>query len=564
MHSISLEYRSLPILALMFLTTSVRSDDDADLRPYIEASGSTGGALRGRAVFTDARSACARCHGDDATGGAAGPDLSAVGDKYDRAALAESILRPSKDILPGYRAQLVLLDDGTTHSGILKLKTLAKIVLVNSDGSEVEIERARVRAEESLQSSLMPENLHRTMRPNQFADLLSYLETLRQPSLQTLSKQGMPAAISKLEHSIAASPIHREEQRFDKPVWLSPHPTLDNMLVILEHRSARIWLLSADGEHKTLFADLSADVSDGPWEGLVSIAFHPDFASNHRYFLKHETKNAASRRTLVVERRATDDGRRDARHASRVLLAIDQPADNHNGGTAIFGPDGYLYVCMGDGGPQEDPNGYSQSYASLLGAMLRIDVDTRTKDLPYGIPPTNPWLESPSRRPEIWAIGFREPWRFSFDAVTGDLWLGDVGQGRFEEVTIVRAAENHGWNVIEGFVPFSEKRRREGEIYTPPVFAYGRKQGVSVTGGYVYRADASSPYYGAYIFGDYESRRIWSLRQSGRRLDSITEIGRSPQRIASFGLDAAGEMYVVGYEGTIFRLHLAGRGVRRE
>jgi glucose/arabinose dehydrogenase len=173
------------------------------------------------------------------------------------------------------------------------------------------------------------------------------------------------------------------------------------------------------------------------------------------------------------------------------------------------------------------------------------------------IPESNPYRNSASPvRPEIWASGFRMPWRFSFDPSTGDLWVGDVGQDLFEKVTIARAGENHGWNVYEGFMKFSEQYRRVGETYTPPVMAYRRKYGDSVTGGYVYRGRRNASYHGAYVFGDFDSRRIWALQQAGHRLIKVRQIGESPQRIASFGVDALGELLLVGYEGTIYRLML--------
>ncbi len=266
------------------------------------------------------------------------------------------------------------------------------------------------------------------------------------------------------------------------------------------------------------------------------------------------------RSTVVVEKQAAADYKTDSGLPSRWLLKIDQPAENHNGGTIAFGPDGYLYIGMGDGGPQEDPLGRSQSPRKLLGKMLRIDVDRTEDGKPYAIPPTNPFLHhaDPEAKPEIWAVGLREPWRFSFDRETGELWVGDVGQNRFEEVTIVRIAENHGWNVYEGFEPFSSRYRRGGAVYVPPVVSLVRKHGVSVTGGYVYRGKGNSSFDGVYVFGDFESRRIWGLTQDNRKLTKIREIGTSPSRIASFGQDDKGELYLVGYDdGVIYQFDLA-------
>jgi hypothetical protein len=222
-----------------------------------------------------------------------------------------------------------------------------------------------------------------------------------------------------------------------------------------------------------------------------------------------------------------------------------------------FGPDGYLYIGAGDAGPQEDPEGHGQDLGVLTGKILRIDVDRREAGKEYAIPETNPYRNAASTvRPEIWASGFRMPWRFSFDPETNDLWVGDVGQDLFEEVSIARAGENHGWNVYEGFMPFSDRDRRAGETYTPPVFAYSRKHGPSVTGGYVYRGARSPSYRGAYIFGDFESKRIFALTQADRKLVAVRQIGESPQRIASFGVDPDGELFLVGYEGAVFRMVL--------
>jgi glucose/arabinose dehydrogenase len=157
-------------------------------------------------------------------------------------------------------------------------------------------------------------------------------------------------------------------------------------------------------------------------------------------------------------------------------------------------------------------------------------------------------------RPEIWAYGFRNPWRFSFDRVTGDLWLADVGQDREEEVAIVRQGENHGWNVYEGFEPFSNQYRVEGRTFTPPIFAYKRKYGISVTGGFVYRGDKRSSFYDVYVCGDYASKRIFGLTQEAGRLKAVRQIGTLPQRLVSFGIDEAGRLYAVGYEGMIYQL----------
>jgi glucose/arabinose dehydrogenase len=174
--------------------------------------------------------------------------------------------------------------------------------------------------------------------------------------------------------------------------------------------------------------------------------------------------------------------------------------------------DGFLYLVMGDTGPHNDPNGHAQNLQLLLGKLLRIDVDHAEAGAPYSIPADNPFRGEAGVRPEIWAYGFRNPWRFCFDRLTGDLWLADVGQDRVEEVDIVHRGENYGWNVFEGFEPFSNQYRKEGRTFTKPVFAYRRKYGNSITGGHVYRGDKNSSFYGAYICGDYNSKRIFAIR----------------------------------------------------
>jgi glucose/arabinose dehydrogenase len=194
----------------------------------------------------------------------------------------------------------------------------------------------------------------------------------------------------------------------------------------------------------------------------------------------------------------------------------------------------------------------------LLGKIIRLNVDKQDPGLPYAIPVDNPFRSRADARPEIWALGFREPWRFAFDSATGDLWVGDVGQDRVEEVAIVRRGENHGWNIYEGFEPFSNRYRKDGVNYVAPVFAYRRKYGNSITGGYVYRGDKRSSFYGVYVCGDYTSKRIFGVTQENRVLKTVRQIGESPQFIASFGTDEQGNIYVVGYEGMIYKIDFEG------
>jgi glucose/arabinose dehydrogenase len=232
--------------------------------------------------------------------------------------------------------------------------------------------------------------------------------------------------------------------------------------------------------------------------------------------------------------------------------------DVHAGGGIGFGPDGFLYIAMGDTGPQGDPQGHGQDLKRPLGKVLRIDVDHGENGNAYGIPADNPFRGRADAMPEIWAYGFREPWRFSFDSANGDLWIGDVGQDLYEEVDLVQRGENYGWNAYEGFEPYSARYRTASAKYVPPVYAYTRRYGNSITGGYVYRGDERSPFYGVYICADYTSRRVWGLTQENRVMKAIRQVALSPERVASFGQDEAGRLYVVGYEGMIYRMDFAG------
>jgi glucose/arabinose dehydrogenase len=209
---------------------------------------------------------------------------------------------------------------------------------------------------------------------------------------------------------------------------------------------------------------------------------------------------------------------------------------------------------MGDTGPHNDPNGHAQNLRLLLGKLLRLDVDQEEAGRAYAIPKDNPFLGQAEARPEIWAYGLRNPWRFSFDRLTGDLWLADVGQDRVEEVDIIQRGANYGWNVFEGFEPFSNQFRKEGRSFAAPVFAYRRKYGNSITGGHVYRGDKNSSFYGVYLCGDYTSKRIFGLRQENGVLKSARQIGVAPQGLVSFSEDEAGNLYVIGYEGRVYQI----------
>jgi glucose/arabinose dehydrogenase len=341
---------------------------------------------------------------------------------------------------------------------------------------------------------------------------------------------------------------------------MHPVPGQTNGFLVL-HQSGVIWRVETSdaGETRSVFVDLSREVfcQRGP-NGLLDLAFHPECLKNRRYFLKHQVFEGGTVATVIVERRLSADLRSDAGTPGRRLIRIDSVAEDHSGGCLQFGPDGFLYFAMGDTGPHHDPNGHAQNPGLLLGKMLRIDVDREEAPRAYAIPKDNPFRDTPGVPPEIWASGFRNPWRFSFDPATGDLWMADVGQDRVEEVALVKRGENHGWNVYEGFEPFSNQYRKAGRAFTPPVFAYGRKYGNSITGGHVYRGAKSSSFDGVYLCGDFTSRRIFGLTLQGGALKTVRQIGTVPQGLVSFARDEAGNLYVVGFEGTVYRVDFDG------
>jgi putative heme-binding domain-containing protein len=513
---------------------------------------------KGKAIFADeTKVACSKCHTVDGSAKKAGPDLFAIGDKFGRRELIESVLSPSTSIATGYESTILETKSGDSFTGVIKQATDSWIELMGADGKAVRFVTAEIATRHNTEISLMPEGLQAGLTLPEFTDLIEYLVTLKQPASTRMVEHGMPSEIQSLARPIALHPIHNEDLRFKHPVWFGPVPGKPNVFLVVEHETGTIWRFdkSTPEETKTVFAELG--VYQKGTRGLLGMALHPRFTVNRKYyFAKHLVDNGKFA-SYIFEREATPDLTTDSGQPARQILRFDMSSANHYGGGFLFGPDGYMYVGMGDSGPQEDPHGNAQDTMHLLGKILRIDVDHFADGTPYSIPRDNPFANSRDVRPEIWATGLREPWRFSFDPLAGDLWVGDVGQDRYEEVDIVRKGENYGWNVYEGFEPFSNRYRKPGVNYISPVFAYGRKFGVSVTGGYVYRGDPHSSFYGVYIFGDYQSRRIWGLTQKNRTLSKVREIGMAPERIVSFARDRQGELYLVGYEGTIYRMDFA-------
>jgi putative heme-binding domain-containing protein len=528
-----------------------------------QATTREGDVARGARLFADEqRLACAKCHSVDGRAGKAGPDLFAAGDKFGRRDLVDAVLMPSATISPGYGTIIVETKAGEEHQGILKQATDDGVQLMGADGKLVSIARAEIREQRGSTVSLMPEGLQAGLSLQEFTDLIEYLATLKQPESTLASNHGMPATLPELAKPVIPRPFFSQQLKLPRSkvqtglTAFHQVPGFRNVFLVL-HQKGMIWRMEKNpaGEEKSVFGDLVGQVfyERGP-NGLLDLAFHPKFRENRKYYLKYQVFEEGTVATVIVEKTVAADFKADSGQPPRRILKIVSVAEDHSGGCLQFGPDGYLYVVMGDTGPHHDPNGHAQNLQLLLGKLLRIDVDRTEGDRAYAIPADNPFRGRPDARPEIWAYGFRNPWRFCFDSITGDLWLADVGQDRVEEVDIVHRGENHGWNVYEGFEPFSNQYRKEGRIFTPPVFAYKRKYGVSITGGYVYRADPKSSFYGVYVCGDYASKRIFGVTQENGSLKAARQIGTLPQGLVSFGMDEAGHLYAVGYEGMIYQL----------
>ncbi|HEY3296365.1 MAG TPA: PQQ-dependent sugar dehydrogenase [bacterium] len=345
-----------------------------------------------------------------------------------------------------------------------------------------------------------------------------------------------------------------------QPLFITYAPGDAGRLYIVE-RGGRIKVLQ-NGQISGTFLDVRSLVETGYVEqGLLGLAFDPQFSANGTFYIYY-TRGGDG--WIVISRyHATNSDNADPASA-QILLTIPHPYQNHNGGMITFGPDGFFYFGTGDGGSGGDPGNRAQSDTTLLGKLLRIDVHQGS---PYAIPPDNPFANSQEGRPEIWAKGLRNPWRFSFDRQTHDLYIGDVGQDRWEEVDVqpanVRGLQNYGWRLMEGNHCYNPPQNCDPGGLVHPIHEYGHNVGCSITGGYVYRGSAIPDLAGTYFFADYCSARIWSFRyQNGQQSDfqeRTAELapggGQTIQAISSFGEDAQGELYICDLnQGSVFKI----------
>ena len=317
-----------------------------------------------------------------------------------------------------------------------------------------------------------------------------------------------------------------------------------------------------DGDQgETPFMDIRDRVSCCGERGLLGIAFPADFSSSRTLYVNYTTTDPGSLHTRVSRFRLRPDVHQVDPDTEEILMQFHQPWRNHNGGQIAFGPDGYLWIGTGDGGSAADPQDNGQKGQTLLGKLLRIDVSA-SAGAPYAIPDDNPFVGNDQFLDEIWAYGLRNPWRFSFDRETGDLYIADVGQNAWEEVNFQPAdspgGENYGWRIMEGLHCFNPSSGCPTAGLTMPVAEYDRISGLSITGGYVYRGQTHPSMRGIYFFADYVTGNIWGLRQVNGVWESELLLD-SPHSVSSFGEDEAGNLYLVDYKGTIYQIQAAGQ-----
>ncbi len=340
---------------------------------------------------------------------------------------------------------------------------------------------------------------------------------------------------------------------FNQPVGLySPNDGTDRIFVVEQPGVIRVFNNSITSVSSSSFLDISNRVVYGGEQGLLGLAFHPNYKLNGYFFVDYVANNPL--RTVISRYRVSAGNPNLAQSDSEyVLLEISQPFSNHKGGQLAFGPDGYLYLGMGDGGSEGDPLGNGQNLSTLLGKILRIDVNSPSAGRNYTVPSDNPFVGNAlGYKEEIYAYGFRNPWRFSFDPPTSRLWVGDVGQDRMEEIDLVEKGKDYGWNIMEGTLPYVGGNETGLEL---PIWEYSHDVGNAIIGGYVYHGSATPVLTGAYVYGDYGTGKIWALTLSATGVPTNTLLTDSSLVVSSFGVDARGEIYVCAFDGKIYRFN---------
>lgn len=357
--------------------------------------------------------------------------------------------------------------------------------------------------------------------------------------------------------------VHAQQQQlerafpalsFNDPVDLQNAGDGSNRIFVVEQRGViKVFENDSAVGNSTTFLDIEQRVLDGGEQGLLGLTFHPDYENNGHFFVNYTA--SGPRRTVIARFKVSDaDSNVALADSELVIIEYNQPFSNHNAGQIAFGPDGYLYIAVGDGGSGGDPQNHGQRRETLLGNMLRIDVNNSSPSNRYDIPATNPFVLEPSALDEIWAYGLRNPWRFSFDPVTGWLWVADVGQLLWEEINIVQRGGNYGWRIMEGLHCYNPPSGCNMSGLELPIWEYPHTNGnFSVTGGHVYRGPTMPSLEGFYIYADYGSGRIWALDFTDPANPINTEVENATFRITSFGVDESNELFICSTNGRLYR-----------
>lgn len=343
---------------------------------------------------------------------------------------------------------------------------------------------------------------------------------------------------------------------FTRPVDFQHAGDNTNRIFVVEQEGViSVFANNASVTSKKTFLDIRSKVEDsGNEEGLLGLAFHPNYETNGYLYVNYTANNPDR---TVISRFTVSSGDADAANpgSEHIILEFDQPYSNHNGGQVSFGPDGFLYIATGDGGSGGDPEENGQNRSTLLGKILRIDVNSEEDGNEYAIPDDNPFKGNGSGyREEIYAYGLRNPWRFSFDLPTNRLWTGDVGQNAYEEIDIIEKGGNYGWDVMEGKHCFEPSSGCNQTGLKLPIWEYGRSLGISITGGFVYRGPSLSELTGKYIYADFGTGRIWSLNADNLSSPVNNLLLKSDLNISSFGVDQNNELYICSFDDKIYKL----------
>jgi putative heme-binding domain-containing protein len=554
-----------------------------------------GDPRRGEAVFHSDEAKCSSCHKVRGKGGETGPPLDDLAER-DPASVYRDIAEPSAVIDPEFVPYAIALKDGRVAAGVVRAQGADDLRVYDVNGKSTVVPRSQIDELRPSTTSIMPAGLAGALGETRMRDLLAFLMdspaissgpgSTAAPAAAPVSSAGAPASGP---NGSAAAPLPKlatevafPNLQFERPVAMAYPDDDRNVLYIVEQRG-RIWSFPnvPDTAAKREFLDISPRVYSPATgghneEGLLGLAFHPDYRRTGEFFVYYSAHEGPTGRRSIVARYKVfrnDPHRADPASERRIWVGPPDPYGNHNGGSIVFGPDGYLYITLGDSGAADDPLTTGQDPSDWFGSILRIDVDHPADGKAYGIPRDNPRLRDPGRfaswAPEVYCIGLRNVWKFSFDRETHALWAGDVGQNLWEMVHLIENGGNYGWSIREGLHSFRPRQRKDpASPLSPPLAEYphapnqagsGRvDDGKSITGGYVYRGRALPQLAGIYVYADYDTGRIWGLRATDRKAlangELIERSRESHLNIASFGEDPQGELYVLAFDGRLHRL----------